>query len=139
DKDCRNRVVVFTEADCIPHTAAAASAVRALAEGNALSYEVTTLNRQTGQFETQTRIKPGPTGLITTSTRPLRPPLDTRLLRVPVVGNEEATRAVLLRKGQEVAGETPPARDLRPFLAFQRWLRAGAEHRVIIPFREMHG
>ena len=54
-----------------------------------------------------------------------------------MVGNEEATRAVLLRKGQEVAGETPPARDLRPFLAFQRWLRDGAEHRVIVPFGEM--
>jgi len=136
DKDFRNRVVIFTDADCIPNNTAAASAVRALAEGNALSYEVTTLDRHTGQFATQTRTKPGPTGLITTSTRPLRPPLDTRLLRVPVVGNEEATRAVLLRKGQEVAGETPPARDLRPFLAFQRWLRDGA-HRVIVPFGEM--
>ena len=136
DKGFRNRVVVFTEADCIPHNTAAASAVRALAEGNALSYEVTTLNRQTGQFETQTRIKPGPTALITTSTRPLRPPFDTHLLRVPVEGNEETTREVLLRKGQEAAGETPPRRDVRPFQAFQRWLRERGEHRVIVPFGE---
>ncbi len=136
DKDFRHRVVIFTDADCIPHNPAAASAVRALAEGNALSYEVTTLNRHTGQFETQTRTQPGPTGLLTTSTHPLRPPLDTRLLRVPVVGNEEATRAVLLRKGREAAGETRAGRDLRPFVAFQRWLRDRAERRVIVPFGE---
>jgi len=131
-----HRVVLFTDADGLPHNPAAASAVRSLAEGNALRYAVTTLNRQTGQFTTQTVTKPGPTGLVTTSTRPLRPPLSTRLLQVAVAGDTDATRAVLVRQGQEAAGETPPPPDLSPFLAFQRWLTQAGNRRVIVPFGE---
>jgi len=122
EEDFRHRVVLFTDADGIPQNTAAAAAVRALAEGNALRYEVPTLNRHTAQFTTRTITKPGPTGLITTSTRPLRPPLTTRLLQVPVAGDADATREVILRQGKEAAGETAPRPDLGPFLAFQRWL-----------------
>jgi len=136
EKDFRHRVVIFTEADGIPQNTAAAAAVRALAEGNALSYAVTTLNRRTGQFETQTITRPGPTGLITTSTRPLRPPLTTRLLQVPVAGDADATREVILRQGKEAAGDTPPRPGLGPFLAFQRWLAHIGKHEVIVPFGE---
>ncbi|HLQ24123.1 MAG TPA: hypothetical protein VK132_12995, partial [Gemmatimonadales bacterium] len=136
EKDFRHRVVIFTEADAIPQNTAAAAAVRALAEGNALRYEVPMLNRHTGEFQTRTIIKPGPTGLITTSTRPLRPPLTTRLLQVPVAGDADATREVILRLGKEAAGDTPPRPSLEPFLAFQRWLAHVAKHPVIVPFGE---
>jgi len=58
EKDFRHRVVIFTEADGIPQNTAAAAAVRALAEGNALRYEVPMLNRHTGEFQTRTIIHP---------------------------------------------------------------------------------
>jgi hypothetical protein len=72
-EDLRHRVVIFKEADSIPEHGPAASAIRSLAEGHALEYAVTTLNRRTGQFETRTLTKAGPTGLLTTSTGPPAP------------------------------------------------------------------
>ncbi len=134
DEEFQHRVVLFTDADGLPHNPAAAAAVRSLAEGHALHYAVTRLDRQTGQFKTQTVTKPGPTGLLTTSTRPLPPPLNTRLLQVAVAADTEATGAVLLRQGQEAAGETPPPPDQQPFLAFQRWLTHVGDRRAIVPF-----
>jgi len=132
-EDLRHRVVVFKEADSIPDHGAAASAIRSLAEGHALQYAVTMLNRRTGHFETRTVTKEGPTGLLTTSTRPLRPQLNARLLPVPVAGDEDLTRTVLLTKAQRAAGEKVSP-DLAPFVALQRWLAHAGEHRVIMPF-----
>ena len=132
-EDLRHRVVVFKEADSIPDHGAAASAIRSLAEGHGLQYAVTMINRRTGQFETRTVTKEGPTGLLTTSTRSLRPQLNARLLPVPVPSDISHTRTVLLTKAQRAAGNTASP-DLEPFLALQRWLARGGEHRVIVPF-----
>jgi len=132
-EDLRHRVVFFKEADSIPDHGAAASAIRSLAEGNALQYAVTMLNRRTGQFETRTVTKEGPTGLLTTSTRPLRPQLNARLLPVPVPSDVGLTRTVLLTKARRAAGDmTLPDRE--PFLGLQRWLEHTGKHRVIVPF-----
>src|SRR3989442_1015105 len=68
DEDLSHRVVVFKEADSIPSDAPAAAAIRALAEDNELRYEVTIPTKRTGQFEPRKITKPGPTGLVTTST-----------------------------------------------------------------------
>ncbi len=132
-EDLRHRVVVFKEADSIPDHGAAASAIRGLAEGRALEYAVTMLNRRTGQFETRTVTKDGPTGLLTTSTRALRPQLNARLLPVPVPADIALTRAVLEMKAHRAAGEAAPP-DLEPFFALQRWLVRAGECRVIVPF-----
>lgn len=74
--------------------------------------------------------------MITTSTRPLRPPLTTHLLSVPVAEDIGTTREVLRRKGQQAAGATPAAPDVEPFVALQRWLAWAGERRVIIPFAD---
>lgn len=132
-EDLRSRTVLFKEADSLPDSGPAASAIHSLAEGHALEYAVTVLNRQTGQFETRTITRPGPTGLLTTSTRPLRPQLSTRLLPVPVPDDAALTRAVLHTKAQHAAGATPRP-DVAPFVALQQWLAEGGERRVIIPF-----
>jgi len=132
--DLQHRVVVFKEADSIPGSGAAASAVRALAEDHRLQYALTTLNRKTGRFETETITKVGPTGLLTTSIRALPHQLNTRLLPVPIAADADATREVIRSKGNQAAGAAPPRCDRGPFLALQRWLALGGKHRVIVPF-----
>lgn len=131
-----HRVVVFKEADSIPSDAPAASAVRALAEDNELRYEVTTPSQTTGQFETRTIRKTGPTGLITTSTRTLRHELSTRVLRVPMAEDVNTTHEVIALKGRSAAGKTASPPDFAVFIAVQQWLEVAGEHRVIVPFGE---
>lgn len=133
-KDLQHRVVVFKEADSIPSGGAAASGVRALAEDNRLQYALTTLNRKTGRFETETITKAGPTGLLTTSTRTLPHQLNTRLIPVPIADDPETTREVIRSKAQQAAGAAPPRQDREPFLALQRWLALAGRRPVIVPF-----
>ena len=135
DEDFRHRTVVFKEADSIPDRGPAAAAIRALAEDNVLRYEVTIRGPRTGGLETWRIEKAGPTGLITTSTRPLAPQLHTRLLPVRVVNSDDrlTTFQVIRAKGDRATGRLPPP-DLEPFLALQRWLAAVGERRVTVPF-----
>ena len=80
DEDYQHRVVIFGEADSIPDEGAAASAVRNLAAKNYLAYDVVEKDPRTGKHQTRHIVKPGPTGLVTTSTKSLRAP--TRHTRV---------------------------------------------------------
>jgi len=132
-EDFRNRVVIFKEADSIPDRGPTASAIRALVEENILRYEVTIRAPGIGTFETRRIDKPGPTGLITTSTRSLSPELHSRLLPVPVVDDRQTTYKVICMKGDRVAGVVA-APDLEPFLALQRRLAIAKERRVTVPF-----
>jgi len=135
EEDFQHRVVIFKEADSIPDRGPAASAVRALAEENVLRYEVMIRGPRTGGFETWRIEKAGPTGLITTSTRPLPPQLHTRLLLVHIVNSYDrlTTSNVICAKAERASGRLPPV-DLERFLALQRWLALGDERRVILPF-----
>jgi hypothetical protein len=135
DQKFRHRVVIFREADSIPDRGPAAAAIRALTEVNMLRYEVTIRGPRTGNLETWQIEKAGPTGLITTSIRPLAPQLHTRLLPVYVVNNNDrlTTYQVILAKADRASGRLPPL-DVEPFLALQRWLAIAGEHRVVVPF-----
>jgi len=135
DEQFPHRIVVFKEADSIPDRGPAAAAIRALAEENILRYEVTIRGPRTGSLETWKIEKAGPTGLITTSTRPLAPQLHTRLLPVHIVNSYDQliTFQVILAKADRATGRLP-APDLEPFLALQRWLATMGEGRVIVPF-----
>jgi DNA-binding transcriptional ArsR family regulator len=137
DEDFQHRIVIFKEADSIPDRGPAASAIRALADGSTLRYEVTIRGARTGGFETVRIQKAGPTGLITTSTCPLPPQLHTRLLPVPMFNSDErlTTYQVICAKADRAAGRLPPL-DREPFLALQRWLSRGSveERRVTVPF-----
>src|SRR5437016_1082746 len=136
DEDLSHRVGVFKEADSIPSDAPAAAAIRALAEDNELRYEVTIPTKKTGQFETRKITKPGPTGLVTTSTRALRHQLSTRVLRMPMAEDVKTTWEVLEAKGRCAAGNGSAPPDVGPFHALQQWLALVGIHRVIVPFGE---
>jgi hypothetical protein len=78
--------------------------------------------------------RPGPTGLITTTTLPkLHPENETRFFSVPVNDTPEQTARILLA----IAGNRAQAHqiDLAAWIKFQEWLSTG-ERRVIVPYAE---
>ena len=133
DADFAHRIVVVCEADSIPEDGPAASAVRSIASDFVMCYDVVEKDPATGQFKTRRIEKPGPTGLITTSTRRLGEQMGTRLLAVTVDDTPGQTRAVLLSHAASVNG-VDPAYDLTPFIDLQRWLEIAGDRTVTIPF-----
>jgi hypothetical protein len=74
--------------------------------------------------------RPGPTGLIVTTTATsLHPENETRLVSITVTDTQAQTQAVF----DALATESGPNPDLEPWHALQHWLELG-ERRVQIPF-----
>jgi len=136
EADYENRYVIFAEADSIPDDGPAASAIRSLAEDNQLAYDVVERDETTNRFTTRHIRKPGPTGLITTSTKSLATQLGTRVLEITLSDDADQTRAVMrahARKARK-AGAQPP--DLTPFHALQTWLRLAGVRHVDVPYAD---
>ena len=135
DVDLEHKVVLFTEADSIPEDGPAASAIRSLVTDNAMAYD--TVEKVDGHFQTRHIRKPGPTGLITTSTKRLPDQMSTRTLEVPIPDDETQTLAVL--KVQAAAAQA--LHDDRPgvadFVACQRWLQDAGCRKVVIPYADV--
>jgi hypothetical protein len=131
-----HRVVVFGEADSIPEDGSAGTAVRSIAADNKMIYAVPEKDPKTGKYQTRRIEKLGPTGLITTSTRPLGAQMGTRMLELTVRDDEDQTRLVMRAHAASVQPGATPTVDLGPFLALQRWLTAAGERHVAVPFAE---
>jgi hypothetical protein len=136
DHDYQNKVVIVNEADSIPEDGPAASAVRSLAADQVMTYDVTERDPDTNRWGVRHIVKPGPTGLITTSTKPLGDQLSTRVLAIGIPDTPEQTRAVLHAHANAVNG-----RNLAPntehFVAAQRWLELAGDHEVTIPYADI--
>jgi hypothetical protein len=137
DVPYEHRILIFGEADSIPDEGAAASAVRNLAEKNYLAYDVVEKDPRTGQHQTRHVMKPGPTGLITTSTRSLPHQMNTPVLEIPIPDDATQTRAVLQSKGKDAAGTAPQAPARAPYLALQHYLGTQDAPRVVVPYAEV--
>lgn len=131
-----HRVVIFGEADSIPEDGPAASAIRNLAADNVMEYEVVERDEQTGKWGTRKISKPGPTGLMTTSTRSLREQMGTRLLEVSLSDDATQTYNIMRAHAATVMPRAADAIDLEPFHALQRWLTLAGEHRVAVPYAD---
>jgi hypothetical protein len=136
DEDYQHRVVIFGEADSIPDEGAAASAVRNLAAKNCLAYDVVEKDPRTGKHQTRHIVKPGPTGLVTTSTKSLAHQLDTRVLEVPIPDDAKLTREILQSQGRRAAGKAPQAPKLAPHHALQRYFAAQGDPHVVVPYAD---
>lgn len=132
-----HRVIVVAEADSIPNEGSAASAVRSIAEDNHMTYDVVESNPKTGQSRTRRITKPGPTGLITTSTKSVSQQLGTRMLEVSMRDDEEQTRSILRAHARSVLPHNDAKSLPEDLLAVQCWLEYGGERRVIVPFAEI--
>ncbi|MBM3943369.1 MAG: hypothetical protein FJ316_10705 [SAR202 cluster bacterium] len=132
DEVFTHRIVILTEADSLPEEGPAASAMRSLMSDREMSYEVVEKGED-GRFTVRKIIKPGPTGLITTSTRPLGDQASTRTLTVTIADTAEQTRLVLLAQAAR-ANQALGTPELGPWVALQRWLELAGERRVVIPY-----
>lgn len=102
DEQFDHRTVIVSEADSIPEEGPAAAAIRALASDNQMEYEVVERQEETGHFATRHIIKPGPTGLITTSTKRLGPQMSTRVLELTLSDDQEQTKAIVRAHAKKV-------------------------------------
>lgn len=137
DAPLAHRVVIFAEADSLPagEDNPAASAIRNLLQDHHLHYQVTVRDPQSGEFTVRKINKPGPTTLLTTSTRRLGAQLDTRLFCLEVPDDQAQTaQALRTQAALELAGGTPPPPN--ELLAFQSYLQASAPWEVVVPFAE---
>jgi hypothetical protein len=133
EQDYQNKIVIVSEADSIPVDGPAASAVRSLAADNVMTYDVVERDPDTNRFAVRHIVKPGPTGLITTSTKPLDDQLSTRMLAIGIPDTREQTRAVLHAHADAVNGhDVGPSAER--FVAAQRWLELEGDREVTIPF-----
>jgi len=100
--------------------------------GNSMAYEVVEKG-PSGRFEARRITKPGPTGLITTSIKPLGAQANTRTLTVSVPDSAEQTRQILHAHADRFE-EKITSGELCPWRAFQKWLGLAGEWWVTIPF-----
>lgn len=134
EADLEHQAVVFGEADSLPagEDNPAASAIRNLLQDHRLHYKVTERNPETGGFRVRKIEKPGPTVLITTSTRRLGHQLDTRLFTLEVSDEPAQVRQALETQGAQELRE--PGQPDPALLSFQAYLQALAPWQVVVPF-----
>ena len=134
EADLQHRVLVFGEADSLPagEDNPAASAVRNLLQEHCLKYKVTIKNPETGEYGVKEVEKPGPTVMISTSTRRLGHQLDTRFFSLNVADDPDKIKEALLTQAElDLNGATAPD---DPLIAFQSYLQILAPWKVVIPF-----
>ena len=125
--------VLISEASALHRDGVGATIIRGLAWGDGIRYETVEKSPEVGL---QTRIieKPGPTGLITTSTKPLDPEISTRLLQVHITDSPGQTQAIVEVLGNEAAGGREPNVDLTAWLAASKWLEVAGNRETVVPF-----
>jgi MarR family len=126
-----HRMLVVYEADGIAGELASALLRTLLSEGE---IKYTTVEAGSEGIKPRTIHRPGPTGLITTTTAlKLHPENETRLLSVTVPDTKEQTSAVMASWAFAAAGGDPVILDYAPWHAHQEWLETGP-HEVAIPY-----
>ncbi len=132
--DLRHRVIYFGEADSLPagEDNPAASAVRGLLQENRLRYQVTERDPDSGGYAVREINKPGPSVLMTTSTRPLGDQLMSRLFVLETSDDPEQIRLALMTQARlEKEGVVAPDPAL---VAYQAYLQERAPWDVSLPF-----
>jgi CHC2 zinc finger len=129
-----HRAVIFGEADSLPagEDNPAASAIRNLLQDHRLHYKVTEKDPESGGYRVREIEKPGPTVLITTSTRRLGHQLDTRLFTLEVPDEPARVRQALETQGAQELEE--PSHPDQALISYQSYLQALAPWRVVVPF-----
>jgi hypothetical protein len=137
NEDFRNRYIFVAESTGLHDDGVGATIIRELAwGGRGISYD-TTEKGDDGSFRGRRIERPGPTGLITTSTKKLEGELSTRILRVPVDESPEQTRAIMQAVAEAAAHgdrDAEPTPDVSKWHAAARWLEMAGERRVVVPF-----
>lgn len=135
DNEFAHKHIVVGEASGLHQDGIGATIVRAIAWEGHVEYE-TVERGPDGKLHTRRIMKVGPTGIITTSVRPLNDELITRFLTVTVRDDPEQTKLILKETGRRA--KTRPARvDVSAFVAAQQWIRLAGRHEVVIPYADV--
>ena len=134
EADLRHRMVFIAEAAAFSGEGVGLVVLRELASNNRLRYETVEATPQ--GLRPRVIDRPGPTGLITTSTGAVDRELDTRLLRVEIADTPDATRKVMRAAAERAAGALEKAPDLRPLVAGQLWLQLVGRREAVVPFAD---
>jgi hypothetical protein len=129
-----HKVLVFGEADSLPagEDNPPASAIRNLCQDHYLHYAVTVRDQETNDFTVRTIEKPGPTVLITTSTKALGSQLMTRFFTLDVAGDADQVRKALAMQARLEVDDVAPVDE--SLIDFQAYLQALAPWDVVVPF-----
>jgi biotin operon repressor len=131
-----HRYVIVAETTGLHHDGIGATIIRELAWGDrGLAYD-TVDKTPDGELRSRRIVREGPTGLITTTTRPLDPELSTRLLRIPIQDTPEQTRAILRSLARQAKDGRCAIPDYGEWHAARRWLHHYGCKEVVIPFAE---
>ncbi len=135
DADLQHRVLIFGEADSLPagEDNPAASAIRNLLQDHSMHYNVTEKDAETGNYTVRKIYKPGPTVLITTSTKPLGDQLNSRLYTLECSDTAEQIAAALGAQARLELGEINNSPNDQ-MVAFQAYLQVKTPWKVIVPF-----
>lgn len=132
DAPTAHRYVLVAEGDAIHREGIGASIVRSLAWGEGIRYG-TVIVTDAGPVAVEIE-KPGPTGLLTTSTHDLQEEIETRLISLPITDSPDQTRKIVRELARKAEGERQADPDLGPWIAASRLLSAVGEKRVVVPF-----
>ncbi len=103
---------------------------RTLLSEGVIKYPVT--EKVDGRFVVNEKVKEGPTGLITSTTRAkLHPENETRILSIHITDTRDHTKAIMKAQANDNRREM----DTEPWKAYGTWL-AGQDNRVSIPYSE---
>jgi hypothetical protein len=136
--ETRHTYLVISEASALHRDGIGASIVRELAWGKGLRYE-TVEKAEDGRLVARMIERPGPTGLITTATKPLDHELATRLLRMQISDAPEQTRAVVRALALKAEASRASTTDLSRWHAAHRWLAAAGVPEVVVPYARALG
>ena len=130
----QHRLVIFGEADSLPagEDNPAASAIRNLLTDHHLWYALPVRHPQTGRCETERITRPGPSVLITTSTKTLGDQFMTRVFTVEVPDDRAYLQAALEAQACIELDGLPQSDPT--LVAFEDSLQAQAPWRVMVPF-----
>jgi hypothetical protein len=111
--------------------------IRSLLSEGHIRYEVTVEDKSKGGFVTRLYERPGPTGLITTTTwTNLHPENETRLFSVTTDDTPEQTKAIFRSLAEQANGGRRITVDLEPWIAFQTWLALEGCNQATIPYAD---
>jgi len=136
EEPLEHRTLVIEEAAGLT-SGAGAYLLRSLISEGRLRYE-TVDHDNDGRLKSRVIERPGPTGLLVTTTAlNLEPELETRLFSIPITDNPEQTRSVMQAMAAKAVGTGKGASlDVRPWHDLQNWLGEIDEFWVVIPYAE---
>jgi len=111
----------------------AAAMIRSLLSEGRIRYPY--VERTPDGLKTVMADKPGPTGLITTTTwQSLHDENETRVLTIRTRDDDDQTRNITRAQALRAAGKAPEPPDLAPWHALQTWLELQGKKDVVIPY-----